>query len=84
MTPTEDDYTDETTSAKEYEPGTCCISSVKILEEGCRSVVGSKVSKWPKSRIANHSFFPCCGYVLSIPTYYGEFQGLCVCVCVCV
>ena len=32
MTPTEDDYTDETTSAKVYEPGTCCISSVKFLK----------------------------------------------------
>ena len=30
MTPTEDDYTDRTTSTKEYKPGTCCVASVKI------------------------------------------------------
>ena len=38
MKPTEDDYADETTSAKEYEPGTCCVASVKIFEGSCRAI----------------------------------------------
>ena len=36
MTPTEDHNADRMTSTKEYKPRTCCIASVKILEESCR------------------------------------------------
>ena len=53
------DFTDETTSTKEYEPGTCC-----------RAVDGSSALEWPKSRFAYHCkrFFPCryCRGVLGI------------------
>ena len=32
-----------------YEPGTCCLASVKILEESCRDVAGSNTPKGYKS-----------------------------------
>ena len=44
------------TSSKEYKPGTCCVASIKILEESCKAVAGSNVSKWPKSRFAKSLF----------------------------
>ena len=50
VTPTEDNYGDKTTSTKEYEPGTCCVASVKSLEESCRALPGSNAPPCPKSR----------------------------------
>lgn len=60
VTPTEDDYTNGKTSTKEYEPGTCCIATVRILGEGCRAVDGSNARKWPNSRFAY-----CCKHFFS-------------------
>ena len=51
MTPTEDDYANGMTFAREYEPGTCCMAIVIILGEGCRALNGSNASKWHKSRL---------------------------------
>ena len=51
--PTEDDYTNRTTSAKEYKPGTCGIATVKILGESSQIIDGSNAPKWRKSRFAN-------------------------------
>ena len=53
MKATEDDYTDGTTSSKEYKPRTCCIAYVIILGESCSAVVGSNPPKWSKSRFAD-------------------------------
>ena len=44
MATTEDDYADKTISTKEYEPRTCCMSTVKILGQCCRAVDGSNAS----------------------------------------
>ena len=49
MTPTEDHYADRTTSTKECEPGTCCVTSVKSLEESCRALAGSNAPKRHKA-----------------------------------
>ena len=43
---TEDDYTDGTTSTKEYEPGTCCIDTMIGVGESCTAVDGSNTPKW--------------------------------------
>ena len=40
MSPTKDDYTDRTTSTKEYEIRTNFVSTVIILKERCRAVDG--------------------------------------------
>ena len=54
MTPTEDNYSYDTTSTKEYEPRTCCIAIVRILGEICRAVDGSNAPECSKSRFENH------------------------------
>ena len=70
VTPTENNYTDAMASTKEYEPGTCCIATVKILGERWKAVDGSNSPLWPKSRLANcyKCLFPCwcCRVVLGI------------------
>ena len=40
-----------TTSTKESEPRTCCITTVKILGKNCRAVAGYE---WEPTRLPNH------------------------------
>ena len=47
--PIEDHYANRMTSTKEYKPRTCCVASVKILEESCRAVAGSNAPKRHKA-----------------------------------